>query len=113
MSVAVELHVDLVKIVLAAVDRQFGAPPVLNSLKAQAAPRADLGNSVRAAAQRRLISGGLEVATFPVVLRQHRQFTEAQDEKRVTGTLENKTYADRKSTRLNSSHSQISYAVFC
>src|SRR2546430_10218812 len=23
------------------------------------------------------------------------------------------TYADRKSTRLNSSHSQISYAVFC
>src|SRR2546427_2669685 len=24
-----------------------------------------------------------------------------------------KTYIDRKSTRLNSSHSQISYAVFC
>src|SRR2546430_16015415 len=24
-----------------------------------------------------------------------------------------KTYVDRKSTRLNSSHSQISYAVFC
>src|SRR2546430_7230375 len=28
-----------------------------------------------------------------------------------TGPLE--AYADRKSTRLNSSHSQISYAVFC
>src|SRR2546430_5342543 len=25
----------------------------------------------------------------------------------------NRTYQDRKSTRLNSSHSQISYAVFC
>src|SRR5688572_32709234 len=33
----------------------------------------------------------------------------------VMGTAANMTYAaqDRKSTRLNSSHSQISYAVFC
>src|SRR2546430_13282514 len=27
--------------------------------------------------------------------------------------VENRTVRDRKSTRLNSSHSQISYAVFC
>src|SRR2546427_8046554 len=32
----------------------------------------------------------------------------------VTGSLDEETAAeDRKSTRLNSSHSQISYAVFC
>src|SRR5688572_28212758 len=32
---------------------------------------------------------------------------------RPTGTLYEVVYADRKSTRLNSSHSQITYAVFC
>src|SRR2546430_12519318 len=31
----------------------------------------------------------------------------------VTGVFDNATVVDRKSTRLNSSHSQISYAVFC
>src|SRR3712207_7879243 len=31
----------------------------------------------------------------------------------VTGTVRRFTYADRKSTRLNSSHANISYAVFC
>src|SRR2546430_13295952 len=30
-----------------------------------------------------------------------------------TDTLKSTTRTDRKSTRLNSSHSQISYAVFC
>src|SRR5205085_12652948 len=30
-----------------------------------------------------------------------------------TGTLRRRMRGDRKSTRLNSSHSQISYAVFC
>src|SRR2546430_8173198 len=34
-------------------------------------------------------------------------------EKIEVTTDDGKTYADRKSTRLNSSHSQISYAVFC
>src|SRR2546427_10994689 len=32
---------------------------------------------------------------------------------KIPGNLEKKIAADRKSTRLNSSHSQISYAVFC
>src|SRR2546426_8855621 len=32
---------------------------------------------------------------------------------RPTGTLKNSTNRDRKSTRLNSSHLVISYAVFC
>src|SRR2546430_7723843 len=31
----------------------------------------------------------------------------------LRSTLPRHTYLDRKSTRLNSSHSQISYAVFC
>src|SRR2546427_9537093 len=31
----------------------------------------------------------------------------------VIGSVENAPLTDRKSTRLNSSHSQISYAVFC
>src|SRR2546430_4660283 len=40
----------------------------------------------------------------------------AKDHKHVTVRtikMEEKTAEDRKSTRLNSSHSQISYAVFC
>src|SRR2546427_8201443 len=31
----------------------------------------------------------------------------------AVGRKEHREFADRKSTRLNSSHSQISYAVFC
>src|SRR2546427_5699318 len=31
----------------------------------------------------------------------------------ITETIDGRQHADRKSTRLNSSHSQISYAVFC
>src|SRR5205085_12694003 len=31
----------------------------------------------------------------------------------LSGKVVDKTFKDRKSTRLNSSHSQISYAVFC
>src|SRR5438270_4121973 len=36
-----------------------------------------------------------------------------RDENRGAGELEEHRQQDRKSTRLNSSHSQISYAVFC
>src|SRR5688572_32475139 len=37
-----------------------------------------------------------------------------KDEQSVNGAIEDQwAIADRKSTRLNSSHSQISYAVFC
>src|SRR5438270_9364058 len=32
---------------------------------------------------------------------------------RLAGTVQDTIVEDRKSTRLNSSHSQISYAVFC
>src|SRR2546430_12847378 len=49
----------------------------------------------------------------------HRQLDDAAEEKpgrRRAGAREDRARdrrADRKSTRLNSSHSQISYAVFC
>src|SRR2546427_5325320 len=43
-------------------------------------------------------------------LRQNVLAAYAQNDWRVTARL---TLKDRKSTRLNSSHSQISYAVFC
>src|SRR5258708_23993461 len=36
-----------------------------------------------------------------------------EDERRVVGSHDNSTLIDRKSTRLNSSHQIISYAVFC
>src|SRR2546430_12720776 len=37
-------------------------------------------------------------------------FSNRTDSSHLSGS---RTYGDRKSTRLNSSHSQISYAVFC
>src|SRR2546427_8069722 len=36
-----------------------------------------------------------------------------RDATRQTGEVRQRILTDRKSTRLNSSHSQISYAVFC
>src|SRR2546427_4783292 len=42
----------------------------------------------------------------------HRAARGAQDRRRTPAT-DRAEPADRKSTRLNSSHSQISYAVFC
>src|SRR5690242_21242142 len=38
---------------------------------------------------------------------------EASDARRATGTIAISCCSDRKSTRLNSSHMSISYAVFC
>src|SRR5688572_32083603 len=59
------------------------------------APRVPLGDRTRVVAPRRAPPRGLERA--PV----------------VPGRARRRRRADRKSTRLNSSHSQISYAVFC
>src|SRR5688572_31402002 len=42
-----------------------------------------------------------------------RRQEEAPGRARSPGRVSRPTCADRKSTRLNSSHSQISYAVFC
>src|SRR2546430_13147996 len=42
----------------------------------------------------------------------HMRFSDNHDERRAIARFGERG-ADRKSTRLNSSHSQISYAVFC
>src|SRR2546421_2495043 len=42
-----------------------------------------------------------------------RRAQDAHLEQRTLRAAEHETHADRKSTRLNSSHDQISYAVFC
>ena len=93
MVVAVELHLDAVEVVFAAIDRQILAPPVLHPLEHQAPARYHLNDAVGTAAQRRLEGGALEVAIFPIVLRQDRQFTQAQDQQRVAGALEDETDA--------------------
>src|SRR2546430_3273542 len=51
----------------------------------------------------------LEIRHGPRVDRQRRQRGRQLERRRVLLTCDQ----DRKSTRLNSSHSQISYAVFC
>ena len=71
VAVAVELDLHAIEIVLAAIDRQVFAPVILDPLEDQLAPRRHRRDAVRAAAQRRFEGGGLEVAVFPVVLRQH------------------------------------------
>ena len=68
-AIAVELHLDAIEVVFAAVDRQLLTPPVLDPLKHQAASRADGADLVWPAAQRHVKTGGLEIAVLPVVLR--------------------------------------------
>src|SRR2546422_1979327 len=49
----------------------------------------------------------------PVQVRRHRQRGARDTRQRVRLGLRRDDRADRKSTRLNSSHGYISYAVFC
>src|SRR5689334_24277065 len=49
----------------------------------------------------------------PARPRQHRGGDRAQPRRHQDSGLDRRSCADRKSTRLNSSHSSISYAVFC
>ncbi|MNJ39454.1 hypothetical protein D3C77_343260 [compost metagenome] len=70
--VAIELHVDAVEVVLAAIDCQVFAPPILYPLENQLASGQHLDQAIRSAAERRIEGSCLEIATFPVVLRQYR-----------------------------------------
>src|SRR5688572_31964893 len=67
-------------------------------------PYTTLFRSERDALKARLASMAAERADIPIII--------GGCEIR-TGQLEHAVMPDRKSTRLNSSHSQISYAVFC
>src|SRR2546430_9390554 len=64
------------------------------------------------------LAEALETASYPGLLRQRlRRYTTPSvlviDEVGYTNLSPGQAHQDRKSTRLNSSHSQISYAVFC
>src|SRR5256884_4941403 len=53
---------------------------------------------------------------YTTLFRSHKKFqmpTPRWNEEASTPTTKNVRYQDRKSTRLNSSHGYISYAVFC
>src|SRR5206468_11395247 len=59
-----------------------------------------------------LIDDGFRLANFPVTEREH-QFAIAAEVNPIRAAEVNGDFPrDRKSTRLNSSHDQISYAVF-
>src|SRR2546430_5571072 len=51
--------------------------------------------------------------TVPTLLERQGNFSQSKNSSGVTPTVIDPLTGDRKSTRLNSSHSQISYAVFC
>jgi hypothetical protein len=93
VAVAVELDFHAIEVVLAAIDRQILAPVILDPFEDQLPTRRHRSDAVRAAAQWRFEGGGLEVAVFPVVLWQHRQFTETQDQQRIARALEHEANA--------------------
>src|SRR3712207_7931237 len=69
----------------------------------------------RAAAGPRPLAGVTVVITgsLPTLSRDEATELVTSHGGKVTGSVSKKTQLDRKSTRLNSSHANISYAVFC
>src|SRR3546814_6331952 len=91
---------DAFEVVLSAIDRQIGAPPVRNPLIGDRPSRADARDLVGSAAERRLQRRPGEVPALPIVLRQDRKLSQDDPQLVVLAGLERE---DRKSTRLNSS----------
>ncbi|MNM89464.1 hypothetical protein D3C81_1016960 [compost metagenome] len=87
-AVAVVVGGHLVEVVETTVDRQVLAPVVLDPLVADRAPRLDLGDLVRAAAQGDFQVALGELAAFPEVLGQYRQLAEDQRKFAVVAVLE-------------------------
>src|SRR3712207_7159385 len=54
-----------------------------------------------------------ETLDTPEFAQRSAEFRKTNAGKRVVLSVERMDYTDRKSTRLNSSHANISYAVFC
>src|SRR3712207_7846538 len=73
----------------------------------EVAGRAGNRNAYRAA------GNALGSNPIPIVVPCHRVVHTGGGLGGYTGGLERKRFLDRKSTRLNSSHANISYAVFC
>src|SRR5256886_13003336 len=83
----------------------FPYPPLFRSEPRRRGHHADLGEP------RGLVECHVTKVSRPVVLEQIAPRREAVAARHRTASHEQ--IEDRKSTRLNSSHSQISYAVFC
>ncbi len=86
----------MVEVVQAATDRQVLAPPVAIAFESDAAPGVDLANTVRPAAQRRLITTAAgEIATLPPVFGEHRQGRDIQGQGAVFVTFEVEAHGQR------------------
>ena len=92
-QVAVGIYNHGIEVVEAAIDRQVPRPVILDRLVAYRAPRVDLGDAVRAAAQRRFQAGLAEVAAGPPVFGQDRQLAEYQRQFAVARALEVEAHA--------------------
>src|SRR5205085_10659281 len=73
----------------------------------------DLAAHGRHRGQRAFSRAAAQILRRRFVLRETRSVSEAKIPAAPSQTLRVSRKTDRKSTRLNSSHSQISYAVFC
>src|SRR5206468_5522897 len=62
---------------------------------------------------RKLKETSLEIGAAPVSPERLAELTAPVDKGTISSAVRCETNIDRKSTRLNSSHDQISYAVFC
>ncbi|MNZ14100.1 hypothetical protein D3C78_310170 [compost metagenome] len=94
-GVAVGVEGHDVEVVEAAVDRQVLGPVVLDPLVAHRAPGLDLGDLVRAAAQRDFQVAAVELAVFVPVLGQYRQLAENQRQLAVVLVLEGEQHRQR------------------
>src|SRR5205085_6579307 len=96
------------RVVVGGVSRATALPLTAGKIKARAAgPRLEhrqicLGRSARRAGTGACARSATSTAVATCASAEHRLRLHRQQ-----------AFADRKSTRLNSSHSQISYAVFC
>src|SRR2546430_11549020 len=78
------------------------------------AARLDPGDAIDACGEPRLYQLVHDGAENARISQQCRDVTERHARLRIVGNgADGRADLDRKSTRLNSSHSQISYAVFC
>ncbi|MNN49249.1 hypothetical protein D3C81_1637640 [compost metagenome] len=91
------LDAEMIEIVQATTDRQILAPPVGVAFKRDTAPRIDLADSIRAAAQGGFITAAAgEIATLPPMLGEYRQGRDVQWQGAVFVVLEVEAHRQRR-----------------